>query len=294
MFAWYNDIKSLTEKTGMERDAYVRRHTRSISQGSVGARSGSSDGGMEEDEADQIPFSPVASRVDGPGSSNAPERPKPGGRFPSDINLHRGLRIPLSPSSGTSSASHNALAAANILPGSDIPFGDSGHIAGSNDDEIRPGGDHFEYQNNSLPLQPVDLEYEPGYDRIDVLPRHSNPATNISQELPPQPELLKLHPDDVLDLDAVSSRPITTVPVTLSDVINEIKSPMGPLPAAFPSESTLPISNRAPSDIVTQASDMTSMSDSTAGAPYSSVELQMISQNRILTITDLHVPGEFP
>ncbi|KAJ4384624.1 phosphatidylinositol 4,5-bisphosphate-binding protein [Didymella sp. IMI 355093] len=57
MNAWYDDIETLTEKSGEERNAFVRRHAsvRSISAGS--ARSASSDGGLEEDEADAIPYS---------------------------------------------------------------------------------------------------------------------------------------------------------------------------------------------------------------------------------------------
>ena len=57
MVAWFEDIKALTEKSGEERNAFVRRHAsvRSTSAGS--ARSASSDGGLEEDEADAVPFS---------------------------------------------------------------------------------------------------------------------------------------------------------------------------------------------------------------------------------------------
>ena len=54
--AWYDDIKSLTEKSGEEKRAFVRRHARSHSTGSQMAPSFSSDG-LDEDEADKVPYS---------------------------------------------------------------------------------------------------------------------------------------------------------------------------------------------------------------------------------------------
>jgi hypothetical protein len=101
MLAWYDDIKSLTEKTGEERNAFVRRHAsvRSTSAGS--ARSASSDGGLEEDEADAVPYSANQSLVHQPVREQI-SRPSPGGRFPSDLNVQRSLQAPLSPSSGSS------------------------------------------------------------------------------------------------------------------------------------------------------------------------------------------------
>ena len=122
MLAWYNDVKSLTEKTGPERDAFVRRHNRSVSGASVRtARSASSDGGMEEDEADQVPYSASASQVEHPiPQQQTPERPQPG-RFPSDLHPDRNLHISLSPSSGNSSNDRDTIAAASTLPGSVVP-----------------------------------------------------------------------------------------------------------------------------------------------------------------------------
>jgi hypothetical protein len=161
MMAWFTDIKELTEKSGKERDAFVRRtHARSISGGSLKANSigGSSDGGLEEDEADAQPYSSeqsvrgISSRqrvsmrgVDHQHDVNAQsgqgtysyvderldasewrpsDRPSPGGRFPSDLNVHRGLQAPLSPSSGESSTERDRdiIAAAGSLPGSNMPF----------------------------------------------------------------------------------------------------------------------------------------------------------------------------
>lgn len=112
MLAWYEDIKSLTEKTGEERNAYVRRHARSLSSAGHysdnGGQSGPgsvSSGDINDDEADEIPYSMQSSvqedgafsaGVDGAAGragtkSPVPQRPVPGGRFPSDIDVSRHL-----------------------------------------------------------------------------------------------------------------------------------------------------------------------------------------------------------
>jgi hypothetical protein len=111
MLAWYDDIKNLTEKTGEERNAFVRRHAsvRSTSAGS--ARSASSDGGLEEDEADAVPYSANQSMVN-QVVREQPTRPSPGGRFPSDLTLQRSLQAPLSPSSDSSDIGHDLTTAA--------------------------------------------------------------------------------------------------------------------------------------------------------------------------------------
>ncbi|KAF2685799.1 hypothetical protein K458DRAFT_442143 [Lentithecium fluviatile CBS 122367] len=112
MLAWYSDISNLIEKTGDERNAFVRRHARSISAGS--ARSVSSDGGLEEDEADQVPFSTQQSMLNQPTQEAEPApRPSPGGRFPSDIQVNRDLQAPVGPSSGSSSEVGNDLTTAS-------------------------------------------------------------------------------------------------------------------------------------------------------------------------------------
>ena len=129
MLAWYGDIKSLIEKTGEERNAFVRRHARSVSGGSHKAGSVSSDGGMDEDEADRVPYSGTASQFDqaSPQEKKLSERPQPGGRFPSELKVDRDLRVPLSPSSGTGSDDRDVIAAAGALPGSHDPFEASAH-----------------------------------------------------------------------------------------------------------------------------------------------------------------------
>ena len=119
MLAWFDDIKTLTEKSGEERNAFVRRHAsvRSASAGSGRSRA-SSDGGLEEDEADAIPYSAnhsVTNQAVRDESSQLPSRPSPGGRFPSDLMVNRNLQAPLSPSSGSSEVGNDLTSAAGGL-----------------------------------------------------------------------------------------------------------------------------------------------------------------------------------
>lgn len=76
MMAWYEAIKNLTEKTGEERNAFVRQHARSVSGNSH--RASISSDGMEEDEADQVPYSAQSSVVAQPIEQTREERPAPG------------------------------------------------------------------------------------------------------------------------------------------------------------------------------------------------------------------------
>ena len=161
MLAWYNDLKELTEKKGEARNEFVRRtHARSLSQNSMnkaGSIHSSEGDPMAEDEADKAPFSgeqsvrgqsvsdgaPIGAGVAGveggaigasemddtrseAGWRPPPQRPQPGGRFPSDVNVARGLQAPVSPSSGHSS-DRDAIAAAGALPGSGVPFEQTNH-----------------------------------------------------------------------------------------------------------------------------------------------------------------------
>ncbi|KAI8939642.1 hypothetical protein NX059_003401 [Plenodomus lindquistii] len=114
MQAWYDDIKTLTEKTGEERNAFVRRHASVRSTSANSARSASSDGALEEDEADAVPYSAAPSVLSQARdqSPQRPSRPSPGGRFPSDLTVNRNLQVPLSPSSGSSEVGNDLTTAA--------------------------------------------------------------------------------------------------------------------------------------------------------------------------------------
>lgn len=143
MMAWYEDIKTLTERSPEERNTFVKGHARTYSRSSQ--RSVSSDGMIDDDDDDE-PFvsnANAAAVVATPGSRDSQaSRPEPGGRFPSDlqVNAHRGLQVPQSPSSqssgfldnnseyatrgggpgGNTESDYEAIAAAGALPGSGV------------------------------------------------------------------------------------------------------------------------------------------------------------------------------
>ncbi|KAK4179734.1 hypothetical protein QBC36DRAFT_63745 [Triangularia setosa] len=124
MMAWYEDIKTLTERTPEERSNLVRGNSRSISRSSQ--RSSLSSDGVDDDE--DPPFMATAASVNQqPRPGSLPRRPS-GGRFPSDlqVNAQRGLQVPLSPLSISSEPNRHdendrdAIAAASTLPGSEL------------------------------------------------------------------------------------------------------------------------------------------------------------------------------
>lgn len=88
MLQWYNDIKALTEKTGEAKMDFVRRHARNVSGASKAISTVS---GMEDDEADAVPF--VAKMPTSDTKLQVPKRPEPGGRFPSDLSVNRNSNI---------------------------------------------------------------------------------------------------------------------------------------------------------------------------------------------------------
>lgn len=325
MLAWYSDVKSLTEKTGLERDAFVRRHARSMSAGSLGARSVSSDGGMEEDEADHTPFSPVASQVEHPLQSQVPERPQPGGRFPSDVNVERSLQVPLSPSSGTSSGDRDALAAAGSLPGSGVPFGDPGQVVthegyyAPNDFHDGPaeatgGQDNQSLRRESLSRNEVVPQATARHD--DLVPpvtstaaptSYTSQSSNVRQTSTAEPKRSDLPLQSKSQLGptddpfyqptvvgnerqaSLASHPIVheanTVPVELS-TNTSLPVPHG----AKIGEHTNGGIERAPASEA--ASVMTTLTDSTVGEP--SEKPALVSNDSQQTISHLHIPGEYP
>ena len=78
MQAWFEDIRVLTEKTGEERKAFVRKHARSVS--GTSERGTVSSDGLEEDEADEVPYSADVASLQGGNElyQPRPQRPAPG------------------------------------------------------------------------------------------------------------------------------------------------------------------------------------------------------------------------
>lgn len=95
MMAWYDDIKTLTERTPEERNNLVRASSRSISRSSQ--RSSMSSDYIDDDE--EPPFAATVPSVGQQPKQDAILRRPSGGRFPSDlqVNAQRGLQVPPSP-----------------------------------------------------------------------------------------------------------------------------------------------------------------------------------------------------
>lgn len=198
MIAWFEDIRNLTEKTGAERKAFIRQHARSVSAGSHKAGSVSSEG-LEEDEADAVPYSAAASQVD-PGTlqqEKRAERPNPGGRFPSALNIHRDSQVPLSPSSPTSSGDRDVVAAAG-LPGSGVPFGESGQQVQTGDDQA-----HDQSPMAGAATQPADYYINSPIER----PRDRSPSREAAQA-----PMQDTEPQFVTDRHAYNGLPVQTGP----------------------------------------------------------------------------------
>jgi hypothetical protein len=218
MMGWYADIKELTEKTGEQRNEFVRRtHARSLSGNSLKAASigGSSDGAMEEDEADRMPYSSEQSvRGDsvapGPGHEavagvagaglvydhddarseagwRPPQRPSPGGHFPSDVNVSRGLQAPNSPSSGDSLDDRTAIAAASALPGSGVPFASQGETLPADATPAKVAkNEQAGAAGSAYPtVQATHANHMPGFGAFDAAQNHGGDGGHEGEWLAP-------------------------------------------------------------------------------------------------------------
>ncbi|KAL7268486.1 phosphatidylinositol 4,5-bisphosphate-binding protein [Rhizina undulata] len=118
MLEWYEDIKKLTEISGEERNAFVTEfaHRRTESSGSGQDGSYNSDTALDNDEADEVPYSAQTSALGvQPPAEEQPRRPE-GGRFPSDLQIDHHLD---DPTSGTAEYPENSTT---------TDAGDSGYV----------------------------------------------------------------------------------------------------------------------------------------------------------------------
>lgn len=189
MLAWYDDINSLIGKTGAERNAFVTKHQRSLSRSS--ARSVSSDGGLEEDEADRVPFSANQSMTNQPVAqqSELPSRPSPGGRFPSDIQVDRNLQAP-GPSSGSSS--EVGLDLATVAGGPPQPYT---HYPNAYEDRTPMDaaygqGNPYEYHPDSAPLP---VQHQTSYYANNAPATPIQPTYQQPSQQPNQPPVQQAH-----------------------------------------------------------------------------------------------------
>ena len=337
MLAWFSDIKSLTEKTGAERKEFIRRsHARSVSAGSHKAGSISSDGGMDEDEADEVPYSATASQAEiHPQVEKLPQRPNPGGRFPSALQTNRDSQVPVSSSSPSSSTGdREIIAAAGVLPGSGIPLDNPGHQVPSGDNETNIV--RGELEGGSAALLATD-PYSPTASKqgLKGLPLNEKPSSAAAADAEgsvasehaqgvdssitpdsaashqpwndPAPQLLpfNVRRQDGKHAEWLAGIAGGAVGATGTEgyqhdakLERSATQDLGLPPAqegifsTFPStpNSTKETANRRPlpitADQTSHASDPESSSDELVDRPSLG--------SRVATISELHVPGEFP
>ena len=221
MLAWFSDIKNLTEKTGAERNAFIQRsHARSLSAGSHRAGSISSDG-MEEDEADQVPYSATPSQADiSAPQEKFPDRPNPGGRFPSALTINRNSQVPLSPSSNESSGDHQIVAAAGALPGSGVPFGPSGYEVQAGDDETNITGEDLSGASGAELLTKTRNSHQQSSDLTSTSPVQTASAEHgaeSSNQLKQAQELKSPEPGVVAYGEAQAIRHSLSTPIGRND-----------------------------------------------------------------------------
>ena len=326
MLAWFEDIKNLTEKTGAERNEFIRRsHARSVSAGSNKAGSISSDG-MDEDEADQVPYSATPSQSDFPAQKEKlPERPNPGGRFPSQINVNRDSQVPLAPSSPSSSGDREIVAAAG-LPGSGVPFGDPGHQVDTGDDGMNVARGNS-VGASATPLHEAAYSTRERKQEYNGLPRHQGPIAGAQLErhdskygdwMGPAAasvgggvigaagiEAYRNHQDQhktaVQDeqqqpgLQAVEPVPQAPAPVAEAPKQSVDQHVHGATFAAIPSSTSNPAASTANEGASTDAGDLTSIpADPAAPIRDLADRPPLESHTSVATISNLHVPGEYP
>jgi hypothetical protein len=298
MMAWYEDIRSLTEKSPQERSAFVRQHARSFSGTSQKAASVSSDGAL--DEEDEEPFSAATSAVvaQGPKQDVLTKRPQPGGRFPSDLQVdtQRGLHVPLSPSSGSSfrendDKDHDVVAAATGLPGSGIgqhyerplSYGMSpAAIAGINDMRPTHASDLNQYAQ------------EDGLNPYTASPIQTSEAYR-DQQAENAPEVTAPYEPTTQESATVSSPDVDLIPngkiqggqaaIATSKV--DTATPQAPVGT---SSEVIPVQEQL--DEVSKSSEV--VITPTAAAQLDQVFRVEHRHGSASSISQLHVPGEFP
>ena len=313
MLAWYEDVRNLTEKTGLEREAFVRKHARSMSNSSARAPSLSSDGGMDEDEADRVPYSANPSHIDAVTAAEEQQpRPQtlqvpraPGGHFQSsDLSIERGLHQRF-PSSGASSIDRDAITP-STPPGSGLPLREPG--------QPRHDGEHGanepimhgtqEYQrsaqtqafiraaNSDNPPSGAPAE-EPVYT-IDTEANPTTPGPLTASRVPLAADADPTGPSSLPADERVSAH--DQVDLQSASALGS-GNPQPSLNTGTDSQTVEPQQASGPVTPVTVATTATGMSDSTVqtdDAPLLRLSRPLpVSQNSVATISDLHVPGEW-
>lgn len=268
MMAWYDDIKTLTERTSEERSNLVRANSRSISRTSQRS-SLSSDGVVDDDE--DPPFAATVAPVNQHPKQDSLSRRPSGGRFPSDlqVNAQRGLQVPVSPlsvSSGGGENPDNYFFSSSGQPGTQVERkpGDNqdvGHAARTHRDDV---------QRQAM----IDGE-------TNQLPRMTSPSDNLAST-----------GANTAAMYANGEGPVWAEPMPV------------PVPTSKQQPSTIPLPVNAQQASSAKAEQQAAWDgDRTAGSEVNgdaTAEGRLIRRgggarnDSVQTISHLHIPGEYP
>ncbi|WPG97925.1 Phosphatidylinositol 4,5-bisphosphate-binding protein SLM2, protein [Acrodontium crateriforme] len=212
MQAWFDDIQALTEKTPAERSAFVRKHARSVS--GMSDRGTVSSDGMDEDEADAVPYSNDPSVTETSPTANRQQRPVPGGRFPSDLRIPQTAAAAQLSSPSSEGSDKDTLAAAGTIAAAGALSGSAQHeyqqdpyrLSGIASDVRSTADDHEE---KSKPLTRNEISTTPVVTQTYALPvsQPVNQQQPVSSNQPQNKLLLSHDPADQVSQE--SGRPTT-------------------------------------------------------------------------------------
>lgn len=294
MMAWYDDIKTLTERTPEERGNLVRALNRSISRASQRS-SLSSDGGVDDDE--EPPFrATVASVGDQPRQDPLSRRPS-GGRFPSDlqVNAQRGLQVPVSPLSVSStgpdeSLNHGYFAAP--------PERDSGRDPQSPDEFSRARGT----ERDSYPRQTHLDGYHVAPAQRPFPESQPNEAAATSPQRQTFQEFGPASNPSMSPVNASRDRPVWAEPVPVPLPILRPEARLSPPPgsAAHDLQHTTMANGRGPSIIEPRAQGgdggraRSHLNGNAVGSQETIRQDGSVPGQNVTTPSHLHIPGEYP
>ncbi|KAF3168448.1 hypothetical protein TWF225_011768 [Orbilia oligospora] len=201
MIGFYENIKKLIELSGPERNAFVASYQKHHTPPDTATKENgslSSENGLENDEADEIPYSADRSALVGSEPSIHEPRPE-GGRFPSDIDIQRRRSL----RSATSGASNQSLNSAPgiVQPQESYPAGPRGEFdehrfntfaAGRPGIQRNPSA--FSYDAQVVKPFPYIILPSPGHWLNNIVTKHP-PTSTIRGDENFQPVLAHVSPD---------------------------------------------------------------------------------------------------
>ena len=279
MMAWYEDIRNLTEKSGPEKNEYVRRHARSASAGSQSAPSISSDG-VEDDEADEVPYaakSPSKEVVETPT-----KRPSPGGRFPSDIDVNRNRDLRNASQSSGSSYQENVPMMSGALAQSRPDRSDmSGNLDGKDRASLVASTSAQHHLSSTTP--PQSKPYQPSASMNEPMAAATVEESDFAKREMPASSLAREERPEDLET-SVSDNVTEDASVELGDGVNRVDAP--PLSEETVSSQGFPSHSGSIAPVVKEG-------EKSSGMRPTRFFPSVLRHNTDVSLEELHVPGEW-